>query len=429
MKYDSIVVGAGLAGLTAALRLAESEQRVLLIAKGVGATHLAPATIDVLGYADDSRVENPQASLPRFVESHPEHPYARVSPELIAESLDWLSHHATGLGYAGGLDQNWLLPTAIGVPKPTALAPETMVGGDLRRGGKFVFVGLRGLKDFNAAYVSNNLEHANLPATLSTRALELEPPVGRDVVDVGTLGFARRFEEAGFRDWIVEALMHQMQPDERVGFPAVLGLENTGTIWRELERRLEHRVFEVPLLPPSAQGIRLYEALTRTLRSAGGRILIGDRVVGGETENGRVAAVVAQTASRPVAYQANSVVLASGGFASVGLEMDSHGVVRETVFGLPPTGVPESGRPKFSPDYFDGQPLARAGLAVDELLRPVGKDGRAVYENLHAAGAIIGGAIPWREHSGNGISLATGYAAASAILKKTATMPRTRVGG
>jgi glycerol-3-phosphate dehydrogenase subunit B len=428
MNYDSIVVGAGLAGLTAALRLAESEQRVLLIAKGVGGTHLAPATIDVLGYAGGNRVENPRASLPRFVESHPEHPYARVSAQLIAESLDWLSHRAADLGYAGGLDQNWLLPTAIGVPKPTVLVPETMVGGDLRRGGKFVFVGLRGLKDFNAAYVSDNLEHASLPELVSTRALELEPPLRGDV-DVGTLGFARRFEEAGFRDWIVEALMQQLQPDERIGFPAVLGLENTGTIWRELERRLEHRVFEVPLLPPSAQGIRLYNALTRTLRRAGGRILIGDRILGGETESGRVAEVVAQSAARTVAYRATSFVLASGGFASGGLELDSYGTVRETVFGLPPTGVPEPGRPKFSPDYFDAQPLARAGLAVDDLLRPVGKDGRAVYENLHVAGAIIGGAVPWREHSGNGISVATGYAAASAILKKTATIPRSSVGG
>jgi glycerol-3-phosphate dehydrogenase subunit B len=165
------------------------------------------------------------------------------------------------------------------------------------------------------------------------------------------------------------------------------------------------------------------------LRRAGGRILIGDRILGGETEDGRMAEVVAQSAARPVAYRANSFVLASGGFASGGLELDSHGTVRETVFGLPPTGVPEPGQPKFSPNYFDAQPLARAGLAVDELLRPVGKDGRAVYENLHVAGAIIGGAIPWREHSGNGISVATGYAAASAILKKTATIPRSSVGG
>jgi glycerol-3-phosphate dehydrogenase subunit B len=43
-----------------------------------------------------------------------------------------------------------------------------------------------------------------------------------------------------------------------------------------------------------------------------------------------------------------------------------------------------------------------------------------VYTNLHAAGAILGGAIPWKEKSGTGISVASGYAAAEAILAPAA---------
>ena len=37
MTYDTVVIGAGLAGLTAALRLTEQGQRVLIVARGVGA--------------------------------------------------------------------------------------------------------------------------------------------------------------------------------------------------------------------------------------------------------------------------------------------------------------------------------------------------------------------------------------------------------
>jgi glycerol-3-phosphate dehydrogenase subunit B len=426
MTYDTVVVGAGLAGLTAALRLAESGRRVLVVARGVGSTHLAPAAIDVLGYLGEERVASPAAALPGLVAAHPEHPYARVSTELLAASLEWLRERVPGLGYSGGLEENLLLPTAAGVPKPSALVPETTAGGDLRGGGRFVLVGLRGLKDFHAPYAAANLAHAALPVLVSARALELEPPLGRDA-DLGGLGFARRFEEPELRDWVVGALDGRLEPGERVGFPAVLGLRRAGEVWRELEHRLDRRVFEVPTLPPSVPGMRLFEALKRALQRAGGRLVIGEAAVGAESAGERLEAVVVGTAARPVAHRARSFVLASGGFAAGGLELDSYGAVRETVFGLPVAegacgSEPQSrrGRPRFAPRYLDPQPLADAGVAVDDLLRPVDADGGAVFENLHAAGAILAGAVPWREQSGHGIGLATGYAAAGAILGQAA---------
>jgi glycerol-3-phosphate dehydrogenase subunit B len=81
------------------------------------------------------------------------------------------------------------------------------------------------------------------------------------------------------------------------------------------------------------------------------------------------------------------------------------------------TGLPGPDEPRFEQGYFDEHGLSRAGVAIDERMRPVNGEGEPVYENLHAAGATLGGAVPWREGSGNGISLASGYAAASAILE------------
>src|SRR6266511_2811777 len=65
MSPDAVVVGAGLAGLAAGVRLAQAGLRTTLVAKGPGATHLAPPTIDVLGYAPDL-VERPAAALASF---------------------------------------------------------------------------------------------------------------------------------------------------------------------------------------------------------------------------------------------------------------------------------------------------------------------------------------------------------------------------
>ncbi|MGB2951773.1 MAG: glycerol-3-phosphate dehydrogenase subunit GlpB [Gaiellaceae bacterium] len=418
MSYDTVVIGAGLAGLTAALRLAEGGQRVLVVAKGVGATHLAPATIDVLGYAD-GRVESPAQALPDFLAAHPEHPYRHLSLELIRAGLEWFKARLADYGYHGGLEENFLLPTAVGVPKPTAVVPEAMIAGDLRAGGRFVFVGLKGLKDFYPAYLADNLTQAALPggASVSARALELAPPLDGEG-DVSSVGFARRFEQADFREFVVRGLEGHLQPGEFVGFPAVLGLGRAREVWQELETRLERRVFEVPTLPPSVQGIRLFETMTAALRRAGGRLLVGDAVVGAESGGGRVEAVSAQTARRPLLYGSRSFVLATGGFASGGLNLDSSGKIRETVFDLPLAGLPRPEQPRFEPGYFDQHAIARTGVAVDEKLRPVDEEGAVVYENLHVAGATLAGAAPWREASGNGLSLATGYASATAILER-----------
>jgi glycerol-3-phosphate dehydrogenase subunit B len=418
MTHDTIVIGAGLAGLTAALRLADAGQRVLVIARGVGSTQLAPATIDVLGFADEG-VEIPAQALAQFAAAHPGHPYARLSANQIADSVEWFKDRLPALGYRGGLDENFLLPTAVGAAKPSAVVPETMAAGDLRAGGRFVFVGVRALKDFYPAYLADNLGRVRLAGpAVSARGIELEPPRGGEA-DGGSLGLARRFEEPAFRDAVVRELAGRLEPDESVGFPAVLGIQNAGEVWRELETRLERRVFEVATLPPSVSGIRLFEAMTAALRQAGGRILLGPAVIGAETENGRVKSVVAEAAARPTTYRAHSFVLASGGVAAGGIQLDSYGKIREAVFDLALAGVPAAnGRPPFLPTYLEEQPLDRVGVPVDDRLRPTDEEGRPRFENLHAAGATLAGAVPWREASGNGLSLATGFAAAGAILER-----------
>jgi glycerol-3-phosphate dehydrogenase subunit B len=415
--YDTVVIGAGLAGLTAALRLAEAGQRVAVLAKGVGATHLSPATIDVLGY-DGGAVASPAQALPGFAAAHREHPYGRLPVEVVRAALDWFRVRLVGHGYRGGLDENLLVPTAVGAAKPTALVPETMAAGDLRRGGRFVFVGLRGLKDFYPAYLAGNVTQAPLPGggSVAARGLELAPALGVQR-DLGSLGFARRFEDAGFRASIVDDLKPRLVTGEVIGFPAVLGVGRAREVWQELEERLEHPVFEVPTLPPSVQGLRVFETMTGALRRAGGRLVVGSAVGEVRASNGRVDAVLTETAARPIAYRAGSFVLATGGFASGGLELGASGRIRETVFDLPLSGVPGPRERRLAAEYFDDHPISRAGVAVDEKMRAVNGGGEPVYENLHVVGATLGGAVPWREASGNGISLASGFAAAEAILE------------
>jgi glycerol-3-phosphate dehydrogenase subunit B len=111
-------------------------------------------------------------------------------------------------------------------------------------------------------------------------------------------------------------------------------------------------------------------------------------------------------------YSTRWVILATGGIAAGGLELDSDWKMRETVFGLHVSHLPGPDQARFSDRYLDHHPLARAGIAADHELRPL------------VAGATLAGAEPWREKSGDGIALSTGHRAARLILATEEHSPR-----
>jgi glycerol-3-phosphate dehydrogenase subunit B len=388
------VVGTGLSGLVAAVRLAEAGERVKVVAKGVGATHLSPCTIDVLGYAPDLV----QAPLEALGSLGDDHPYSVIGREAVEAAAAWW---VSEMGYVGSLEQNMLLPTAVGALKPTALVPPSMAAG--AGTDPVCVVGLHALKDFHAPLLADNLTRAGVPA----RAIELELSPGRRA-DVNSLGFARAFDDPAFRADVVGALSSRLGADERVAFPAVLGLADGPAVWSEIQERLGRPVFEVPTLPPSVPGMRVAAALRERLRRAGVHLILNAVVEGAERSGGRVTELLTRVGLRDLAHRCDWVVLATGGIASGGVALDSHWQAHEVALGLPVSGVPDGER--FGPEYFAEHPMGRAGVAVDHQLRPAG------HENVLVVGATLAGAQPWREKSGDGISLSTGHRAADLIL-------------
>jgi glycerol-3-phosphate dehydrogenase subunit B len=414
LHFDAVVIGAGTAGLTAATRLAEGGARVCVVAKGIGSTHLAPGTVDVLGYAPD-RVDEPARALSELAAARPDHPYALMGVESVAPAVQWFAERIAdgphpGYRYLGGLEHNHLLPTAVGVLRPSALVPETMAEGDMRRREPVCIVGTRALRDFHAALCAANLETAGVAA----RAIDVDLELDR--ADANALGIARRFDDPDFRAAFTSRVMPLLRGDERVGLPAVLGVRDPHGAWADLQRRLGRGVFEIPTLPPSVPGMRVFEALRAALRGAGGRLVLGSEVIGAQRDGGRVTAVTANAAGHDVHYHARWFVLATGGFASGGIALGSDWVTRETALGLPLRGLPDAGEPRFVGDYLAEQPMARVGVAVDGSLRAEGT------ENVLVAGAALPGAVPWREGSGEGIALASGHRAAEVALAEGANV-------
>jgi glycerol-3-phosphate dehydrogenase subunit B len=413
-----VVVGAGLAGLAAAIRLAQAGASVTVVAKGSGGLHLSPGTIDVLGYAPE-RVDAPPDAIPGFVAGRPDHPYARLAPEPLGEALEWFRGLVPGLRYEGDPARNMLLPTAVGAVRPTALAPASIAAGELRDGARLAVVGLRSLKDLYPGLAADNLGRADLPGgAVEARAVEVGWSARPGRADVSGPAHARGLDDPAERRRLAEELRPRIEPGETVLLPALVGLERAVEAWDDLQDLLGAPVAEVPTIPPCVPGMRLQRALTEALSAAGGRLVLGPEAVAVEVASGRVTGVGVRQAARVRELPADAVLLATGGFASGGIELDSRGAMRETVAGLPVRG-PGADGPPLSPRHLDGQPLMRSGLAVDDRMRPVGEEGEPVWANLHAAGALVAGAEPWREKSGEGICLAGAVAAASAILEET----------
>jgi len=376
---------------------------------------LGAGTIDVLGYdADGGRVDRPLEALGGLPA---EHPYGLVGRAGVSAAIEWFKGRiADGprapYAYVGDAEQNVLLPTAVGAVAPAGVVPETMVGGDLRGGGRVCVVGFRGLKDFFPALVADNLSRG--PDGVTARGVELDlRPEGR--ADPNALAYARAFDDEGFRAEVVAQLVARVAPDELVAFPAVLGLVSPHEVWAEMEHRFGRAVFEIPTLPPSVPGIRVYTTLAQLLTRAGGRVVLNNVITGAERSGDRVRTLRVRVGLREVTYEPEWVVLATGGFSAGGLALDSSWVTHEVALGLPVAGAPAPGNERFGADYFGGQPMDRVGVRTDHEQRPVGEDGGRVVENVLVAGATLAGAAPWREKSGDGIALATGLRAAELI--------------
>ena len=431
----TVVIGAGLAGLVAAIRLARGGAEVVLVTKGIGGLPLSQGTIDVWGYRDcpdrdpqrmdktTGRIGGTERVTDPFeaVASAPAtHPYAAIGVEAVRAGVEFLRdelNDALGEGAFVAGDTNVLLPTAAGALRPTYLVPDGMAAGACAAGARFAIVGLRRLKDFQPALIAGNLARTVLPGggRIRARALMVDLPARADEADSSGLTYARAFDEPGFALRLAAAIKPLVEEDETVGLPAILGLRNRQAR-NDLADYLGRAVFEIPLPPPSVPGLRLNDTLTAVAKAAGVRIILGSPVTGRRAENGRMVSVAVATAGHPTDYAADTFLLATGGFESGALALDSYGRVAETALGLSvvvPTGLDTA---LAGSDYWAPQPLFLAGLGVDTSMRVLGPEGSPVFCNLYAAGGILAGAQRWREKSGDGIAVGSAVKAAEAMM-------------
>lgn len=411
------IIGAGLSGLMAGWQATENGKKVNVVAKGWGATHWLSGCIDVLGYypVDNAApVESPQESVQQLIADQPQHPYALVGTEKLAAALNALQTVCDAAGYPlhGSPERNWLLPSGVGTFRPTCLAPEMMTAGDLRHDTPMLIVGFKQLMDFFPNVVADNLTKQGIPAT----HVELDLPSLQRRNFTTPVILAEMMEDNRFRAELTAQLLPQVGQAERIGFPAVLGVEQAMAVKADLDRRLNRPVFEISSLTPSVPGMRLHRILSQAIMRRGSRVTAGMEAIGAQQEDGRITAVYTSTAARPQPHRSQKYVLATGGILGGGITTNSVGEIREVVFDLPVT-APDSRRDWFRRDFLDkrGHPIYQSGLTVNAQFQPVNDGNAPVYENVYAAGTTLAHCEVIRERSFEGVALATGYAVAQMV--------------
>jgi glycerol-3-phosphate dehydrogenase subunit B len=396
------VIGAGLAGLSAAWQAVQQGWQVKVISKGWGNQYWGSGCIDVLGYypqGSEHAVDSPVGAIARLMLEQPEHPYTPAGIPRLNTALRDFKQLCEGAGYPlhGSLDENWLLPTAIGAARPTCLAPETMVGGDLRDPAPVLLVGLKSFVDFQPHLIAANLQSQGFEA----RALLLEMPTLHSK-NVDAISLARLFELPDFQAEFVTALQTQLEPGWRVGLPAVLGTRPDLDVFQALQKQIGCRCFEVPGLPPSIPGMRLHKILVQAIRQAGGQVYEGLEAIAASVSDQQVKAVWSEAAGRPTPHQAQVFVLATGGILGGGFTSQPSGQAFESVFGLP-IHAPAQRLDWICEQFAEpaGHPIFQAGLQVDTQFR-------TPFENLYAIGNTMAGDF-LRQRALEGVALVSGH--------------------
>jgi glycerol-3-phosphate dehydrogenase subunit B len=405
MHYDLIVIGMGLSGLMAAKTAAEAGKRVLVIGKGIGTLSLFSNTIDVLGKIPEtmSMVEG----LSGWVCDHPEHPYAKMGRDTIEEALSsFCSLFPSPYSFDSVGDGNCLIPTGVGTFRPTRLVPSTMRAGVSLKKGEALIVGFKGFKDFYAGYAADHFE---------CRSLILSLPEASNH-EITSTALARWMESKPFRDRIGHQLRRELKDETRVGFPAVLGVNDPSRTQKGLEEILGVGVFEIPNLPPSIPGMRIFHRFRERLIERGVAFLLGYPVSEAVFSGNRCVGIQIHHPPVTTSYTADRYLLASGRFVGGGLAAGPE-KISEPLFRLP-VEQPESRRDWFGTSFLASSSHAvhSCGIRVDQAFRPVDGRGKPLFENVWVAGSILSGHHFVEEGSREGISISTGYAAAKNAL-------------
>lgn len=406
-KSDIVVVGSGLAGMSAALTAAQSGKSVTLLTHGAGTLSISSGCIDVLGYINGKAVSDPFEAM----EGLPaEHPYSLIGGgETVSEAVSWLK----SVCKKGGLDMapaskqgNHRLITVMGTLKPSYLCPDSFNPDCLNDVHRAAVVTVEEMKDVHPGLIIDQLHRYAEFADKEFMEAVLPCPIEHAHRNITPLDIARHVETPEGLKWLEESLAPYARLYPVLLLPPICGMKHSQQIWNHLCSVLKVKIVEMVSIPPGVAGLRMREAFKKALNLAGVYTVESAEVVRADVEEGVCKALYSATAHGECGWEADEFVIATGGLLSGGIST-APGKAWESIFRLP-LEAPENTEDWSSPDIFGSSFFARMGMRVNGELKTLDAEGNEVLANVRFAGRILGGYDFAAEKSGHGVALATG---------------------
>ncbi|QUM77457.1 glycerol-3-phosphate dehydrogenase subunit GlpB [Moritella sp. 24] len=433
MKFDSIIIGGGIAGYTAGLRSLEAGLKTAIISNGQSALHFSSGSIDLLSHTPTGKmIRNPSAIFDKFTLEFPAHPYSKVGKKTVFESVEWYKNLLTSAGIPliqQDNGDNHFRITPLGTLKSTWLSqpyiqqlPMRLSEHNVKR---IIVVQIDDFRDFNAKMVTDNLtqlpEFQGVDISHTSISIDGFSGLKRNACELRSIDIARILSNDDEINALAVKLSAIATPDDIVVMPAITGNGMGLSVLNKLHA-LTHLTFhEVPTMPPSMLGIRLEEAMIDLFIKRGGMLLKGDQVTRGDMaeDNGQLTLKRIYTRNlETMPLTADNYIFASGSFFNKGL-IGHHDKLQEPIFDLDMNSLEERST-WYNPQFFaaNSQPFLSLGIKTNHTFNPMLKG--QVINNLFCAGSNLGGYDPIAEGCGSGVAISTAYHAVNQFLQQPA---------